>query len=137
MNNKVFLGGTITNTNNWREVIINNLNTNLNYFNPVVKNWNDECIKEEINQKENECNIHLYVVTSEMTGVLTIAEVVNSVHNNNKITIFQVLPDGFSESQLKSFEVIIDMIRANGGIAYIDQDLIRTVNILNYAFSEN
>ena len=72
-----------------------------------------------------------------MTGVLTIAEVVNSVHNNNKITIFQVLPDGFSESQLKSFEVIIDMIRANGGIAYIDQDLIRTVNILNYAFSEN
>lgn len=38
MTNKVFLGGTCAETT-WRDKIIDKLSENIEYFNPVVKNW--------------------------------------------------------------------------------------------------
>lgn len=38
MENKVFLGGTCAETT-WRDKIIDKLSENIEYFNPVVKNW--------------------------------------------------------------------------------------------------
>ena len=66
---KVFLGGTCNNST-WRDEIIEELT--INYFNPVVENWTPECMKEELKQRK-ECDICLYVITSEMTGVYKLA----------------------------------------------------------------
>lgn len=47
---KVFLGGTC-NESDWRDSFIKKLK--IDYFNPVVKDWNDEAYKEELKQKKN------------------------------------------------------------------------------------
>jgi len=133
MKNKIFLGGTCANTN-WRERLIDCLK--VDYFNPVVTDWNENCIIEENIQKNVKCNIHLYVITSAMMGVYSIAEVIDSVVNNDKITILHIMPEGFDSAQLKSLAAVVDMVRSKGGVAYIDSDLIRTAKFLNYGFKE-
>lgn len=77
---KIFLGGTCANSN-WREEIIPELEKRkLDYFNPVVPDWTEECIKKENDEKENICDCHLYVLTPEMKGMYSIAEIVNSAY---------------------------------------------------------
>jgi len=129
--NKVFLGGTC-NGSTWRDEITPILQ--IEVFNPVVDDWDESCQKVEIVEKELHCNIHLYVITSDMTGVFSIAEAIESAHNPRKITIFHVLPDGFSKAQLKSLEAVIDMVLRLGGIAYIDLDLRRSARVINHCF---
>jgi hypothetical protein len=51
---------------------------------------------------QESCNIHLYVITSDMIGVYSIAEIVESSFNKNVTTIAQVIPEGFDEKQLYS-----------------------------------
>ena len=129
--NRIFLGGT-RNNSTWRKKIQKWVQ--LSMFNPVVDNWTEKCQAIEINEKENRCDIHLYVITSEMTGVFSIAEAIDSMHNNNKITLLHVIPDGFNEAQLKSLKAVVDLVKSRGGIAYIDSDLARTARVLNTAF---
>lgn len=131
MENKVFLGGTCAEST-WREDLIDCIS--IDYFNPVVEDWTPECQDEEYRQKHI-CNIHLYVITKEMTGVFSIAEAVDSVNQQNKMTIFHVIPEGFSKSQLKSLQAIVDLIQIRGGIAYIDNNLYRTADVINNIFS--
>lgn len=133
MTNKVFLGGTCAETT-WRAKIIDKLSENIEYFNPVVKNWTPADQKKEIDEKENKCNIHFYCITSEMKGVFSIAEVVDSVHNKNIRTILHIIPDGFDKAQLKSLEATVDLVNSRGGIAYVDSSLMRSVRVLNYCF---
>lgn len=127
--NRVFLGGTCNETT-WRDILIPKLK-NIDYFNPIVEDWTPECQEIEMDEKENKCNIHLYVITSEMTGVFSIAEAVDSVHNIEKITIFHVIPDGFEKFQLKSLKAVSDLIILRGGISNIDSDLSVVVDVLN------
>lgn len=134
MTNKIFLGGTC-NGSSWRDLLIQKLNQ-IEYFNPVVEDWTKECQSIEINEKENKCNVHFYCITSAMTGVFSIAEVVDSVHNYTKITILQVIPDGFTEGQLRSLEAVVDLVNSRGGIAYIDANLYRSSLLLNTCFSD-
>jgi hypothetical protein len=134
-NNKIFLGGTCANTT-WRNELINKLN-NIPFFNPVVEDWTPEYQAIERQEKELECNIHFYCITKEMQGVFSIAEVVDSVHNKSKTTIFHVIPAGFNKGQLKSLQAVVDLVNSRGGIAYIDSDLSRSANVLNYSFSQN
>lgn len=129
--NKVFLGGTCAETA-WRDNLINMIQ--VDYFNPVVEDWTNECIKIEDDEKRNKCNIHLYTITKEMQGYYSIAEVIDSVKTPNKITILHIIPDGFDDKQLKSFNAIIKMVRENGGISYIDNELERTARAINYCF---
>ena len=113
--NKVFLGGTCNNST-WRDELI--LLLKMDYFNPVVEDWTPKCQEEEYRQKEL-CNIHLYVITKEMTGVFSIAEVVDSVHNKNKITILQVNSKGFDKGQIKSLKAVLDLVAKRGGTTII------------------
>jgi len=131
MKNKVFMGGTCAETT-WRDELIKVLQ--VDYFNPVVEDWNPECQEEEYKQKEL-CNIHLYVITKEMQGVFSIAEVIDSVHTDNKITILHIIPKGFDDKQLKSLKAVVDLVVKRGGIAYIDDELYRTARVLNTCFS--
>ena len=126
--NKIFLGGTCNNST-WRSEIEKLVQTPT--FNPVVDDWNEKCQEIEMDEKENKCNIHLFVITSEMTGVFSIAEVMDSVHNKNKLTLLHVMPDGFNKVKLKSLEAVVNLVKLRGGKAYLNKDLNKTVEILN------
>ncbi len=128
---KIFLGGTCNNSS-WRERIESLVQVAM--FNPVVDDWTADCQAIEMDEKENKCDIHLYVITSQMTGVFSIAEAIDSVHNKNKKTLLHVIPDGFDKGQLKSLSAVVDLVKLRGGIAYIDSELERTARVLNYAF---
>lgn len=129
--NKVFLGGTCAGED-WRYGLINSIQ--VEHFNPVVDDWTESCQVIEEDEKARLCNIHLYVITSAMMGVFSVAEAVQSSNENGKVTIFHVIPDGFEIHQLKSLKATCELIRRNGGIAYIDDDLQRTARVINYAF---
>ena len=129
--NKVFLGGTCAGTT-WRDTLVNCIQ--VDYFNPVVDDWTEECQSIEEAQKSINCNVHLYVITAEMIGVFSIAEAVNSSLEKGKITIFHVIPDGFSKPQIKSLEATCNLISRNGGISYIDNELMRTARVINFCF---
>lgn len=129
--NKVFLGGTCAKTT-WRDYLIDRIQ--ISYFNPVVEDWTPEYQEIEEIQKNRHCNIHLYVITKEMQGVFSIAEVIDSSLTNGKITILHVIPDGFESHQIKSLQAVVNMVQRNGGIAYIDEDLARTARVINYCF---
>lgn len=76
---RIFLGGTCGDSG-WRDELIPELdNLGLEYFNPVVPDWTPECIEKENIEKTELCNTHLYIITPEMSGVYSIAEMVNSV----------------------------------------------------------
>ena len=116
--NKVFLGGTC-NESTWRDELIPKLEEiDFNYFNPVVEDWSPECQDIKNKKKQNNCNIHLYVITNKMKGVFSIAEAIESVFNKDKKTIFCVL-DGFDgdfpDYQIKSLEAVGRMVERNGG----------------------
>jgi len=130
---KVFLGGTCAEST-WREELIPLLQ--VNYYNPVVADWTPECQEVEIYQKDEVCGVHFYAISKEMTGVFSIAEVIESSMTKSKIVILQVLPDGFSMVQLKSLKAVCSMVQRHGGIAYIDDDLHRAARILNNCFKE-
>lgn len=115
---KVFLGGT-TNNSDWRETLIPMLK--IEYFNPVVKEWNEEAQKEEIKQRKN-CDYVLYVITPKMEGVYSIAEVVDDSNKRPEKTLFAYLlsDDGkdFTKHQLKSLVMVGKMVKENGGKSF-------------------
>jgi len=118
---KVFLGGTC-NESNWRELLIPKLN--IDYFNPVVEDWTPECMQEELRQRKL-CDYVLYVITPLMTGVYSIAEVIDDSNKQPEKTIFCYLcedtndysgHDHFFSGQIKSLDAVGEMVVRNGGI---------------------
>lgn len=114
---KVFLGGTTNNTF-WRSQLINLLNKDkVNWFNPVVSDWNEVAYQRELRERENSDYV-LYVITPKMKGVYAIAEVVDDSNKQPEKTLFVVLQeDGgetFDEQQIKSLEAVKKMILKNG-----------------------
>lgn len=118
---KVFLGGTC-NESTWRDDLIEILE--IDYFNPVVDDWTEECYQEELRQREI-CDYCLYVITPKMTGVYSIAEVVDDSNKRPEKTIFcylkeeiDFIPDEeyiFTKGQLKSLDKVGIMVERNGG----------------------
>lgn len=112
---KVFLGGTCNNSK-WRDNLIPLLK--VNYFNPVVDDWTEECMEEELIQR-NECGCCLYVITPKMTGAYSIAEAVDDSNKRPEKVIFCYLEEDegltFDEGQLKSLSRVGAMIVENGG----------------------
>ena len=121
---KVFLGGTC-NESNWRDILIKNLT--IDYFNPVVEDWTPECQEEEIKQRKT-CNFVLYCITPKMTGVYSIAEVVDDSNKRPDKTLFVILKkDGseiFTKVQLKSLEQVSKMVEKNGGKTFKTLDTV-------------
>ena len=112
---KVFLGGTC-NESTWRDELIDALK--IDYFNPVVDDWTPDCMTEEIRQRTL-CNYCLYVITPEMTGVYSIAEVVDDSNKRPEKTVFCVLESAnglsFTDGQMKSLNSVGEMVKRNGG----------------------
>lgn len=115
---KVFLGGTC-NGSSWRETLIRMLNCD--YFNPVVDHWSEDCMAEEIRQRKI-CDYNLYVLTPKMTGVFSIAEVIDDSNKRPEKTILCVLEgDGgeeFTPHQLKSMSQVCRMAAENGAVVF-------------------
>lgn len=122
---KVFLGGTCNNST-WREELKPLLK--IKYFDPVVKDWTPECMEEETRQRRT-CDYVLYVITSLMTGVYSIAEVVDDSNKRPNRTLFCVLTDGFDKHQIKSLEQVSKMIMYNGSRCF--STLTEVANFLN------
>ncbi|WP_035290941.1 nucleoside 2-deoxyribosyltransferase domain-containing protein [Clostridium sp. KNHs214] len=116
-NVKVFLGGTCANSK-WRDKLIPMLN--IDYFNPVVKNWTPECMEEEIKQRET-CDYVLYVLTRTYS-TYSIAEVVDDSNKRPNKTICcifnEILPNGkqaLTKQDLKHLNEVGNMVERNGG----------------------
>lgn len=106
----VFLGGTC-NDDPWRDVVEANLkHLGVPYFNPVVKDWNELAQKREEEIKKKPDTIQMFVITSKMTGVFSIAEVVHSAHTNPRKTILGICKEGFTEAQLKSLLAVANLV---------------------------
>ncbi|NRA13512.1 MAG: hypothetical protein HRT57_16325 [Crocinitomicaceae bacterium] len=119
---KVFLGGTV-NGSNWRDKVKDNLL--MDYFDPVVDDWNDEAFEIELKAREN-CEHFLYVITPKMTGYYAVAEVTDDSFHNPYRTVFCYLKedegDSFSEDQIAELEYLGRVVVANGAIWLKDLD---------------
>ena len=116
---KVFLGGTC-NESTWRNELIEDLK--INYFNPVVEDWTPECMVEEIRQRET-CDFVLYTITPKMTGVYSIAEVIDDSNKRPEKTLLCILVEDnkkfFTNGQWKSLQQVGEMVRRNGGKTFV------------------
>lgn len=117
---KVFMGGTC-NESTWRNRMITMLN--IEYFNPVVTDWTPACMAEELRQRET-CDLLLYAITPKMTGIYSIAEVVDDSNKRPKKTVFIRLRDDdgerFSEAQWRSLGALQQMLERNGAAVFTD-----------------
>jgi hypothetical protein len=117
---KVFLGGTCYEST-WRNRIISMLK--VENFNPVVEDWTLDCMAEEIRQRET-CDIVLYVITPKMTGVYSVAEVVDDSNKRPYRTVFVRLRDDgdskFDEGQWRSLGAVAQMVEKNGAAVFTD-----------------
>lgn len=119
----IFLGGTCAESE-WREQLIPKIEK-LTCFDPVVDDWNEEAQKEEKRQRKD-CRFCLYVITPQMEGVYSIAEVVDDSNKRPKATVFCVLKKHqnkeFTKGQMKSLDQVKEMIKDNGGRVCDDLD---------------
>ncbi len=116
---KVYLGGTC-NDSLWREQLSDMLTNErrICLFNPVVNDWNATAQARE-KRERLESNFVLYTITPKMTGVYSIAEVVDDSNKRPEKTIFCVLSedDGkvFLKGQRGSLDATAKMVTENGG----------------------
>ena len=115
---KVFLGGTC-NESTWRDIIIKMLE--IDYFNPVVNDWTEECMAREIEERKA-CNFCLYAITPKMTGTYSIAEVVDDSNKRPEKTIFVPIRKDkdyvFTDGQWKSLMSVSNIVSKNGALVF-------------------
>ena len=124
---RVFLGGTC-NESKWREQLIPMLERQgFDYFDPVVPDWTPECQQEELRQRE-ECSIVLYVLTPKMSGVYSIAEVVDDSNKRPLKTVLCILShddrDSWPEGQARSLKAIANLVKNNGAAVFFNLDSV-------------
>ncbi len=128
---KVFLGGTC-NGSDWRETLISQLE--IDYFNPVVAAWTPECEARELHQRQT-CDFCLYVITPEMKGVYSIAEVIDDSNKRPQKTLFCIHQKtgetAFEMHQIKSLQAVAAMVESNGGQVFTSLQAV--ANYLNRA----
>ncbi len=129
---RVFLGGTV-NGSLWRDYVIPKLA--IDYFNPVVEDWNEQAYQKELYEREH-CDFCVYVLTPKMTGVYSIAEVVDDSNKRPKKTIYCMLlkDEGheFTKAQGKSLRAVGRMVENNGGQWFESlDDMVRFLNSIS------
>ena len=118
---KLFLGGTHS-KNPWRSELIQMLDPNkVGYFDPVVKDWNKEAQERELKERRT-CEFVLYWITPDMSGVYSIAELIDDSNKRPNRTLYgfdvisSVNPDvKFTDGQVRSLSAVGRMVERNGG----------------------
>ena len=126
MSKRVFLGGTC-NESLWRNrMMIFLFKGGVEYFNPVVDDWNDPAMENELREREA-CDFYLYGITPKMMGTYSIAEVVDDSNKRPEKTILVLMRhdagEKFTESQWKSLVSVGKMVKKNGGVVFDDLKL--------------
>ena len=125
----VFLGGTC-NGSQWRESMIPKLN--IDYFNPVVENWDEEARQREIEARENSTYC-LYVLTPRGKGLYSIAEVVDDSNKRPEKTIFVPLSTDedivMDRTEWKHLKQVAQLVERNGAMVFYSlQDAADYIN---------
>lgn len=136
---KIFLGGTCADSK-WRDELIPELDKlGINYFNPIVSDWTPECQKIEDDEKENNCNTHLYLLTPEMRGMFSVAEIIDSAwkvkNSDTGFVIFGILgtEDEWGLDRYRSLKATVKMaseIIGSRGKAMFMNSVVDIVDIL-------
>lgn len=114
---KVFLGGTC-NGSTWREELKPKLI--IDYFDPIVPDWTEECKVEEVKQRET-CDFILYVLTPRMESFYSVAEVVDDSNKQPERTVLCILYEDvdegkrivFDEQSKLSMDAVAELVRRN------------------------
>ena len=113
---RVYLGGTC-NGSDWRARLIPLL-TEVEYFDPVVDDWNDEAAARELYEREHDEWL-LYVLTPLSDNIYGVAEAVDDSNKHPGRTLLGVLEsDGgkrLSPHQKKALRMVGKMVEGNGG----------------------
>ena len=134
---RVFLGGTC-NESKWREQLIPMLERQgFDYFDPVVPDWTPECKDIELMERRT-CDVCLYVITPKMTGVYSIAEVVDDSNKRPRRTVLCVLSadDGYywTEGQARSIQSVADLVKRNhAAVFYNLESVVEYLNLSRLA----
>lgn len=108
---KVFLGGTCSGYK-WRNELIPMLKCD--YYNPIVKGWNEEIRLREVYEREHD-DLILYTITSGIKGVYSIAEVVDDSNKRPEKVIFCNLYRKEDDVRMHhSLQAVENLIKANG-----------------------
>lgn len=112
---RIFLGGTCNNST-WRDRLISLLKTK-DYFNPIVSDWTAEAQRKEAQEKIR-CRYQLYVITPKMTGIFSVAELVDASNKNPAFTVACFLKSdeetAFDDGQWRSILATVILLRQNG-----------------------
>ena len=113
---KVFLGGTV-NGSRWRDYLISRLE--VDYFNPVVKEWTEKERLNELHERKT-CEYLLYVLTPKMDGYYSIAEVTDDSYKRPDRTIFCYLEKDegvvFSDDRKDDLRKLSRKVIENGAV---------------------
>ena len=107
---KVFLGGTCSGYN-WRKELIPFLQCD--YYNPIVKNWSEADRLKEVHEREN-ADYVLYVITSGLKGVYSIAEIIDDSNKRPEKTLLCILYDNFNPKMAHSLHAVENLAKDNG-----------------------
>lgn len=137
---RIFLGGTCANST-WRDELIPELDKlGYSYFNPVVPDWTPECQDIEKMEKDEKCDCHLYILTPEMKGVFSIAEIIDSAYTVREsgfgCMALGILGDEISwgKAQWKSILAVLDMVNriSSGTKSIVGKTLDKPCEILEF-----
>lgn len=103
---KVFLGGTCPGWD-WRKELIPMLQCD--YYNPIVEDWGEKYRLREVYEREI-CDYVLYVITEDMEGVYSIAEVVDDSNKKPAKTLFC----NFNTNPSLNIVSVEKMLKSNG-----------------------
>ena len=109
---KVFLGGTCSGYR-WRDDLIPMLKCK--YFNPMTRGWSEETRQREVAER-NASDYVLYVITSSINGVYSVAELIDDSNKRPEKTIVCVLYDGMRRGMSHSLRAVVNLARSNGAI---------------------
>lgn len=120
---KVFLGGTC-NGSTWRDEMVRHLKSaGIDYFNPVVTNWDDKAREREFLARAL-CDLCIYTITPKMIGSYAVAEVVDDGHRRPQKTIMILLrKDGdseFTDDQWRSLHAVAQLVGGYGVKCFYD-----------------
>lgn len=107
---KVFLGGTCSGYK-WRDDLIPLLKCD--YYNPIVKNWSEEDRLREVYERET-ADYVLYVITSGMKGVYSVAEIIDDSNKRPRRTLVCILYDNIDEQMSRSLQATLNLAKSNG-----------------------
>lgn len=106
------------NHSNWRNSLKNLLKKEyIDIFDPISEVWNSSTIENENHEKEIDDYV-VFVITPEMTGVYSIAEVTDLSNKRPKNTLLCILSEYgdkvFDSSQRKSLNAVYNLVKNNG-----------------------